>query len=428
MREFVDSGIEAVGRVRWGTHFCQFFDTAEDLIDTLVPYFKAGLDGDEQCMWVTAPPLRAHEATDALRNAVPDLDRLLRCGQIEIIDHDAWYRRADKVGADEVIAGWLRRKDEALARGRRGFRLTGNTYFLEAKDWDSFAEYEACVNGCFCDQPVLALCSYCTLRCDAGAAMDVVQNHEFALARRRGAWTMIESSGVKLAKAELARVNAELERRVLERTAALTQALADKDVLLREVHHRVKNNLQIVASLLGLKARQSAEPALREAFRDTLRRVKAMSLVHDMLYRQDEASDIDFGAYLAALGKATADSFGVAGRVAIEVAEAEGRVGLNTAVPLGLIAVESIGNACKHGFPGERTGRVRLSFQAPTQDRPGALVVRDDGVGLQDGAPAPGGAGLRIARAIAQQIGGQLRVTSGEDGVGGTEIRLTFRG
>jgi len=201
---YVDSGIEAVGAVQWGAHFCQFYETADDLVDTLVPFFKAGLDNNERCMWVTANPLCAIEATDALRNAVPDLDRRLKRGQIEIVDHDRWYKTQNgKAGVDEVIAGWMRRKDEALTQGYGGFRLTGNTYFLEARDWDDFAEYEEKVNACFCNERIVALCSYCTLRCDAGGAMDVVQNHEFALARRRGAWAMIESASVKRAKEAL---------------------------------------------------------------------------------------------------------------------------------------------------------------------------------------------------------------------------------
>ncbi len=268
----VNSGIEAVGTVPWGTHFCQFYETADDLADTLVPFFKAGLDNGERCMWVTARPLRAADAVDALRNAVPDLDRRLARGQIEVIDHDRWYlTRQGKTGADAVIAGWMRRKDEALAEGYEGFRLTGNTYFLEADDWDDFAEYERKVNACFCGERVIALCSYCSLKCDAGGAMDVVRNHEFALARRRGAWTMIESASVKRAKEALRQANEELEGSVARRTADLSRALGEKDVLLKEVHHRVKNNLQVVAAFLRLRAKRAADPAGREAFAETLR-------------------------------------------------------------------------------------------------------------------------------------------------------------
>jgi two-component sensor histidine kinase len=430
MRDRVSSGIEAVGAVPWGTHFCQFYETADDLADTLVPYFKAGLDNGERCLWVTADPLRAHDAADALRNAVPDLDRRLAAGQIEIMDHAAWYGRAEgKAGADAVIDGWMRRKEEALAEGHAGLRLTGNTYFLEARDWDGFAEYERKVNACFCDQRILALCSYCTLKCDAGGAMDVVQNHEFALARRRGAWTMIEGAAVKQAKAALHRANAELETRVARRTAALSSALAEKDVLLKEVHHRVKNNLQVVAALLQLRAKRSADPAGREAFAETLRRIKAMSLVHEALYGGvgggGDTNGIDFGAYLGSLAAATAATFGMAERVAVEVAPAQGLVDLNTAVPLGLAASEAISNAFKHAFPGGRRGVVRLAFRAPTGAGDGELTVRDDGVGLpEQRAPGARGAGLSLAEALARQVGGRVSVARDN----GTVWRLTFAG
>jgi two-component sensor histidine kinase len=435
MADTTSSGIEAVGAVPWGTHFCQFYETADDLADTLVPFFKAGLDNGERCMWVTARPLRAADAADALRNAVPDLDRRLARGQIEVVDHDQWYlTRRGKAGADAVIAGWMRRKDEALAEGYAGFRLTGNTYFLEADDWDDFAEYERKVNGCFCDQRVIALCSYCTRRCDAGGAMDVVRNHEFALARRRGAWTMVESASVKRAKEALRQANEELEARVERRTAALGRALAEKDVLLKEVHHRVKNNLQVVAALLQLRAKRAADPAGREAFAETLRRIKAMSLVHEALYGRGsggggDTGAIDFAAYLGALAAATAASYGIAERVAVEAAPSRDRVDLNTAVPLGLAASEAISNAFKHAFPDGRRGTVRIAFRAPTSTEDGELTVRDDGIGVTGPGARGGdrGAGLSLAEALARQVGGRVSVAR-DDAGGGTVWRLTIAG
>ncbi len=411
--------------VPWGSHFCQFYETANDLVDTLVPYFKAGLDNNERCMWVTAQPLRAADATDALRNAVPDLDRRLASAQIEIVDHDQWYMtRNDKAGADAVISGWMHRKDEALTQGYSGFRLTGNTYFLEADDWNDFAEYERKVNACFCDQRVIALCSYCTRRCDAGGALDVVQNHEFALARRRGSWTMVENASVKRAKEALRQANEELETRVTRRTADLSRALAEKDVLLKEVHHRVKNNLQVVSALLRLRANQSSDPAGREAFAETLRRIKAMSLVHEVLYGGGDTSDIDFAAYLGSLAATTAASYGMGQRVTIEVMPSDCRVDLNMAVPLGLAASEAISNAFKHAFPAGRRGCVRLAFQAPTEATDGEVTVSDDGIGISE-PPSAGwrGAGSSIAEALARQVGGQVAVERNN----GTVWRLTFK-
>ncbi|WP_377810326.1 MEDS domain-containing protein [Azospirillum sp. A29] len=438
MGELANSGIPAIGSIPWGSHFCQFYETADDLADTLVPYFKAGLDANEQCMWVTSSPFGAEDALSALRNAVPDVDRRMRQGQIEIIDHQDWYLRTGKMGADEVIDGWLQRKEQALARGYSGFRLTGNTYFLEAKDWDSFTEYESKVNDCFCNHRVIALCSYCLAKSSAGDVMDVVKNHQFALTRRHGEWTLIEHGALKRAKEELRRANEDLERRVDERTADLSAALAvlrettanlqsalsDKDVLLREVHHRVKNNLQIINSLLTFKALRSTDSSIREAFNDTLRRVTAMSLVHEALYQQETTSAIDFGRYLTVLCEALSESFGMTDRIRLEVVGDGSLVHLDAAIPLGLIATEAISNAMKHAFPNGGAGSISVTFNGAGEGKPGLLTVRDDGTGAVDTPPAAGGSGtgFRLVHAIAKQVGGQVRISGGQ----GTTFTLDY--
>src|SRR3990170_1170585 len=94
-----DSGIALIGEVPWGTHFCQFYQTPQDLIDILVPYFQQGLEHDEFCMWVTSEPLKVDEAKAALRRVVPDLDERILRGQIEIIDYSDWYTATGRFNA-----------------------------------------------------------------------------------------------------------------------------------------------------------------------------------------------------------------------------------------------------------------------------------------------------------------------------------------
>jgi hypothetical protein len=110
------TGIDVIGDVPWGAHFCQFYETGQDLIDVLVTYFKEGLDASEFCMWVTSEPLRVEQATAALKAAVPDLDDYINKGQIEIIDYSQWYTRSGRFSADEVLKGWVDKLTEAQER------------------------------------------------------------------------------------------------------------------------------------------------------------------------------------------------------------------------------------------------------------------------------------------------------------------------
>jgi signal transduction histidine kinase len=206
------TGIDVIGDVPWGTHFCQFYQSKQDLLDTLVPYFKAGLLGNEFCMWVTSEPLGAEEARAALRRALPDFDDYVHRGQLEILPYHQWYTKTGRFDADRVLAGWAEKEAAALERGFEGLRLTGNTFWLEKKDWKEFTDYEAAVNEVIGRHRMIAMCTYSVERCSAFEVMDVVSNHEFVLIRHDADWQLIESSNLKQAKESLRRTADELAR------------------------------------------------------------------------------------------------------------------------------------------------------------------------------------------------------------------------
>jgi PAS domain S-box-containing protein len=201
--ELRNSGIDVIGGVPWGTHFCQFYQTKRDLIDILVPYFKAGLESNEFCMWVTSEPLVIAEAEETMRQAVNDFDEYLRQGQIEIIPYNEWYLLGGTFDDDRVLKGWVNKLEQALAKGYTGLRLTGNTFWLERNHWQAFTEYEAKVNDVIGKYKMLAICTYCLDKCDGTAVIDVVKNHQFALIKQEGKWDIIESSIYKQAKEAL---------------------------------------------------------------------------------------------------------------------------------------------------------------------------------------------------------------------------------
>jgi hypothetical protein len=128
-----NSGLDIVGDVPWGTHFCHFYQTKEDLMDIVVPYFKAGLENNELCVWIIPQPLEVEEAKEALRKSVPDLDIYLDKGQIEIIPHNEWYFENVAFSSKRILDGRVEKLNQALTNGYDGLRLTEDTLYLKEK-------------------------------------------------------------------------------------------------------------------------------------------------------------------------------------------------------------------------------------------------------------------------------------------------------
>jgi C4-dicarboxylate-specific signal transduction histidine kinase len=220
--EMPKTGIDVLGDMPWGTHFCLFYETKEDILETLVSYCKAGLEDQEFCLWVVSEPITVDEAGHALRRAVPDLDRYLADHSIEIVSARDWYLEGGTFDLNRVLGGWNDKLAHALARGYAGVRVTGDTAWLEKKDWKDFCEYEEALNESIANQRLAVLCTYPLAACGATEVLDVVRNHQFATAKRHGTWDVLETPAVKQAKAEIKRLNEELEQRVVDRTRQLT--------------------------------------------------------------------------------------------------------------------------------------------------------------------------------------------------------------
>ncbi len=216
-----ESGIEVVGPIPWGTHFCHFFDTKDDLLQTLVPYLKAGLESNELCLWVISE-LTEQDARYALEQAVPDFGRYLADRSLEIILASEWYSNGGTFDLDRVKRGWNQKLAQALGRGYDGMRVTGDSLWLEKKHWGDFNAYEEELNESISKLPMTCLCSYPMAASGAAEVLDVARTHQFAVARRKGNWEVVETSQLKQAKAEIKRLNEELEQRVVERTNELT--------------------------------------------------------------------------------------------------------------------------------------------------------------------------------------------------------------
>jgi PAS domain S-box-containing protein len=207
------TGISMIGDIPWGTHFCCFYDTSEDLLDVLVPYFKTGLENGEFCLWVISNSelLTVEKAVDALRGAVPDLDRYLANGSLEIVGHDEWFLRDGSFDLHRVANQFKEKLEGALARGHVGMRVNGSPAWLQPNGARGLRQFEENVDRLFSDLPILASCTYPLPTMVGDQVFDTVQTHRFAIARRRGAWEVIESPELGQAKSEIARLNKELQ-------------------------------------------------------------------------------------------------------------------------------------------------------------------------------------------------------------------------
>jgi len=208
--------------------------------------------------------------------------------------------------------------------------------------------------------------------------------------------------------------------------AQIKASLAEKEVLLREIHHRVKNNLQIVASLLYLQSQKIEDEQTIDMFKESQGRVKSMALIHEDLYRSEDMARIDFEGYIRKLVADLYSSYGLSASRIKSTIEARGvSLGIDTAVPCGLVINELMTNSLKHAFPEGRAGEIKITFHA-TDDDQFELTVSDDGVGLPDGFDIHQTAtlGLRLVHNLVET---QLQGTIALDRSKGTQFAIKFR-
>lgn len=212
--------------------------------------------------------------------------------------------------------------------------------------------------------------------------------------------------------------------KIRQKKEALQQSLTEKELLVKEIHHRVKNNLQVISSLLSVQSYLLTDGKALEAVQDIHHRVEAMALVHKKLYRTENLAEIDAQEYLEDLSRFLLRAFqGKAEHVRCRV-RAEGiKLDMDAAVPLGLIAGELIANALEHAFPGDRRGEIVVDLQKSAGDAY-AFRIADDGIGLPPagGDGDPSAMGLSLVEKLTRQLNGTMHVTNGL----GTTFTIAF--
>ena len=420
----------------------------------MLSYFKAGLEDNDFCVWVVSEPLSEQEAWDELREAVPQFDHYLSKQSIEIFDGRDWYLKGGSFNSNRVMTSWNEKLDRALDRGYAGLRGTGNTAWLQKKDWKAFSEYEQLVNDSVAGRLMILLCTYSLNSCGANELLDVVATHQFATARRHGGWELIETPELKQAKTEIKKMNDDLESRVRQRTKELEAANQQLSHAQAELAHinRVTTMGELAASIAheikqpicaaGINAGTCLEclqrdvPDLVEAIEAATRVVQAVTRAGDVISEinsffrkgvlQRQLLDVnEVVREMIVLLRNEAIRYSISIRT--ELAENLPRV-LADRVQLQQVFM----NLMLNGFDAmkESTRRGELTIKSEVCDRQLLVSVHDTGLGLPDEAEhvfdaffttkeKGTGMGLPISRSIIESHGGRLWAT-GNGGLGAT--------
>jgi two-component sensor histidine kinase len=234
----------------------------------------------------------------------------------------------------------------------------------------------------------------------------------------------------------MSRMKHHLEEMVQERTSELQQvteqikvALKEKDILLKEIHHRVKNNMAMMSSFLQLQIQQVKDPEALQRFIDTRNRIYTMALVHEKLYHTEDLKNINFKDFIRDLAESLIYSYAASPHlIQLNTDIADVSLNLDRAIPCGLIINELVSNALKHAFPDNRKGTITISL-TPHSKGGYALVVRDDGVGLpkQMDTQQTDSIGLKLVPLLSGQLDGEFTIEKPKDSSkGGTAFTITF--
>jgi two-component sensor histidine kinase len=204
----------------------------------------------------------------------------------------------------------------------------------------------------------------------------------------------------------------------------LKTSLKEKEVLLKEIHHRVKNNLQIISSLLKLQSEYIQDEQMLRMFRESQNRVKSMALIHEKLYQSKDLVKLDLVEYIRNLAAYLFRSYGVDSyAISLQIEVDNVSLGIDTAIPCGLIINELVSNSLKHAFPASREGEIRIAFRSG-RDNQFTLIVSDNGAGLPRDLDflKTESLGLQLVNMLVHQLEGAIEL----DRSGGTAFKITF--
>lgn len=241
--------------------------------------------------------------------------------------------------------------------------------------------------------------------------------------------TQIQNQNIALQNAshELENRARQLHEELIQRKSAekkIKASLEEKEILLKEIHHRVKNNLQVISSLLFLQSKKIKNNEALEMFKESQNRIKAMALIHEKLYQSEDIVHIDFSKYISSLTSYLIKSYRVSSlNISIHKEIGNFEINIDKAIPCGLIINELISNSLKHAFPNARKGEIKIKIDTIDSDR-AIIDVKDNGIGMPDEIDMKNvnTLGLRLVNTLIKQLDGMMEINRNN----GTEYKIIF--
>lgn len=224
--ELRDTGISVLGAMPWSTHVSLFYQNGADLLDVVVPFFKAGIDAGEQCLWIPPDPNGQQDGERALRSAVPGFDGHLARRDLRIVSAEDFYHPRGTLDIDLLVRQWHELVERARRDGYEGLRAIEDETWLQAYDWRAVCDFEEAFHARVHARRIMIVCAYPIAQRGAAEMLDSARAHHLVLARRNGSWDVLETPSLKRTKAEIQRRNEDLEQRVAERTKQLERSEA----------------------------------------------------------------------------------------------------------------------------------------------------------------------------------------------------------
>ena len=244
------TGIDAIGNIPWGTHFCHFYQNNADLLAMQVPFFKAGLENNEYCIWITSEQTSIENATIALKDKLPGIDKYFERGSLEILSHPDWFLVNGQFALDQAIKFIHDRSDMVVERGYAGLRINGDDTWRDHRRWRDFMEFERALTPGIAGKKIIVLCSWQLGRCSASDVLDVGVLHESVVSKRKGRWEILETPQLIETKAQLNLEKELLEKQVAKSTRELNRIT---EQVKKERSERNKTQVSLRKSQLNLK-------------------------------------------------------------------------------------------------------------------------------------------------------------------------------